>query len=729
MDLDHFRFELDGDGVATLTWDSPGRSMNVITEAVMAELDRVIDRVAGAAGVRGCVVTAGKPTFSGGADLGMLRALGAAADRAAREGGAEAGLQAFFAQSRRLSLLFRKLETCGKPWVAAINGLCLGGAFELALACHHRVVADHGAARVGLPEIKVGLIPGAGGTQRVARLVPTDKALPVLLRGEQVRPRDALALGLVHALAPAAELVAVAKRWIAEGGKPVAPWDEPGFRPPSGRVYSAAGLAVWPAANAILRRETFDNYPAARAVLQAVHDGLQLPIDLALRVESRHFAAVLRSPEAAAMIRTLFVSTGQLNKGARRPTGVPPARIGRVGVVGAGTMGAGIALAAAGAGLDVVLVDRDRDTAEAAKARQAALLDARVAKGRVTAAERDAVLARVATSGQVGDLAGCDLAVEAVFEERAAKHAVIRALAATLSPEAVIATNTSTLPVTGLAGACERPERFLGLHFFSPVDRMALVEVVRGPFTADRAVAAGFDLVRALNKTPIVVGDGRGFYANRCVQAYVDEGHAMLREGVPAALVEASGRMAGMPLGPLALSDEVGLDLCRAILRAAAQDGLPADPALAALYDALVVTHGRLGRKNRKGFYDHPEGADKRLWPGLAGLQPRRLDPDRVDVDALKRRVLTIQALAAARAVEDGVVTDPREADVGSVLGFGFAPFTGGTLSYIDRIGAGAFALACDALAKAHGPRFTPPALLLDMAQANQSFYGRFGQP
>ena len=725
MDLASFRFDVDQDGIALLVWDMPGRSMNVITEAVMDEIERTIDHVAGDPAIKGCVVTSGKAAFSGGADLGMLRQLGSDYAARVRSEGAEVAMQAFFDGSRRLSLLYRKLETSGKPWAAAINGLCLGGAFELALACHHRVLADHDAARVGLPEIKVGLFPGAGGTQRVARLMPTGDALQMMLKGEQIRPKAAKAMGLVHALAPVAEIVATAKAWIKGGGSCVAPWDEKAFKLPSGRVHGPGGLMIWPAANAIYRRETQDNYPAARAMLTAVYEGLQLPMDLGLRIESRQFAAILRSPEAAAMIRTLFVSTGELNKGARRPKAVEPTRISRLGIIGAGFMGAGIAYVAASAGLDVVLLDRTQEAAEAGKARSHKLISDQIAKGRAKTADRDALLARIAAGTDDQALLGCNLVIEAVFEDPGIKTEVLRRVEPLLGPDVIWASNTSTLPITSLAAASHHPDRFVGIHFFSPVWLMPLVEVIKGHQTGERAIAVALDFVRLLKKTPILVNDARGFYANRCVGAYLSEGHRMLLEGVPTAMIENLARQAGMPVGPLSLSDEVALDLVRTVVTDLADGaGAEVDPGQKRLLDTLVIDFGRHGRKNRKGFYDYPEVGQKRLWTGLSALQTVRLDPDRIDRTALKQRFLVAQALAAADAILQGIVTDPREADVGSIMGFGFAPFTGGTISYIETMGLPGFVLLCDTLAKAYGPRFAPSQALIDMAKRGATFYG-----
>lgn len=634
-------------------------------------------------------------------------------------------MRVFFEESRRLSLLYRRLETCGKPFAAAIHGVCLGGAFELALACHFRIAADDDKTRVGLPEIKVGLFPGAGGTQRVARLMQTGDALQMLFKGEQIRPLPARASGLIHAVAKKDEIVAKAKEWIKAGGSAVAPWDDPKFRLPSNKVHTPAGMQIWPPASAIYRRETQDNYPAARAILSAVYEGLQLPMDLALRVESRYFAQILRSKEAAAMIRTLFLSMQELNKGARRPEGVAPTRLKKIGIVGAGFMGAGIAYVTAQAGMKVVLVDRDIEAAEKGKAYSHKLMSDQIMKGRAKTADRDALLGRIQTSADYADLKGCDLVIEAVFEDPKVKAEVIAKVEAAVGPRTIFASNTSTLPITGLAARAERPRRFVGIHFFSPVEKMMLVEIILGKRTGKRALAAALDYVRAIKKTPIVVNDARGFFANRCVLAYVREAHLMLMEGVPPAMIEAAGKQAGMPVGPLSLNDEVAIDLGLRILRATkAELGAGAvDPAQEALLAAMVETHGRLGRKNGKGFYEYPEAGPKRLWPGLTNLQPRHLRPDEVDMAELKHRFLVAQALEAARTMEEKVVTDPREADVGSILGFGFAPYTGGVLSYIDGMGAQAFVDLAKGLMKRHGVRFKPPRSLVRMAKEGGRYY------
>lgn len=726
MNLTNFRLETDADGIALATWDMPGRSMNVFTDAVMDELSQVVDAVVADPAIKGCVIVSGKDNFSGGADLTMLQGLGRAFESLKAERGEEEAMRHFFEESRKLSLVFRKLETCGKPFAAAVHGICLGGAFELALACHHRVLSDDPKTRVGLPEIKVGLFPGGGGTQRVARLMQTGDALQMLFKGEQIRPLMARNMGLAQEVAAKDEIVAKAKAWIAAGGSAVAPWDQPKFKAPSGKVYSPAGMMIWPPANAIYRRETHDNYPAAKAILASVYEGLQLPMDQALRVESRYFAHILRTKEAAAMIRTLFLSMGELNKGARRPKDVPATKVQRVGVVGAGFMGAGVAYVTANAGMEVVLVDQSMEAAEKGKAYAHKLVTNQINKGRAKTADRDALLARISASADYADLATCDLVIEAVFEDPKVKAEVIAKVEAVIRPETIFASNTSTLPITGLAKTSARPEQFVGIHFFSPVEKMMLVEIIRGDQTGDAALATALDYVRAIKKTPIVVNDARGFFANRCVGAYLLEGHKMLNEGIPAAMIENAGRQAGMPVGPLSLTDEVAVDLALKIVKATeAQLGADSiDPAQKALLSTLVEGEGRLGRKNKKGFYDYPEGAPKRLWPGLSGLQATKVDPDAVDFTELKQRLLVVQALEAARTVGEGVVTDPREADVGSILGFGFAPFTGGALSYIDFMGAQAFVTLSQGLEAKHGPRFAVPQNLLDMAARGGTFYG-----
>jgi 3-hydroxyacyl-CoA dehydrogenase / enoyl-CoA hydratase / 3-hydroxybutyryl-CoA epimerase len=727
MANDNFKLDVDADGIALITWDMPGRSMNVIDLSVIEELSKIVEQVATDAAIKGAAITSGKDTFCAGADLTLVESLTRMFDGMAKKDGEEAAATLLFNESRKLSQLYRRIETCGKPFAAAINGTALGGGFELCLACHQRIAADSDKVRLGLPEVKIGLFPGAGGTQRICRMMPASDALQFLLKGDQLRLNRAKAMKLVDAVLPAGDVVKAAKDWVKANPKAKAPWDMDGFRLPGGQVYSKAGMMTWPAANAIYRRETYDNYPAARAILQAAYEGLLLPMDRALTVESRYLAKILRSPEAAAMIRSLFVSMQELNKGARRPAAVPQAQIRKVGILGAGFMGAGIASVSAQAGLDVVLIDRDQESADKGKAIIHKSLTDQVNKGRATAARRDAVLAKITATADYDALKGVDLIIEAVFEDRKVKaDATTKAQA--VMPDVVFGSNTSTLPITSLAEIAKDPAKFVGIHFFSPVERMMLVEIILGKKTGDAALAMALDFVRAIRKTPIVVNDARGFYTSRVVGTYIREGHLMLAEGVPAALIENAGRMSGMPVGPLSLNDEVAIDLAWKIVKATEADlGAAAiDARQKTLLEEMVEKRQRLGRKNGKGFYDYPQTGPKKLWPGLADLQPTKLDPDTIDLQEIKDRLLAMQALETARCFEEGVLTDVREADVGSILGFGFAPFSGGTLSYIDMMGVKNFVALCQRLSKKHGPRFEPSKLLLDMAAKGESFYGRF---
>src|SRR6266567_1078492 len=724
----NFKLDVDVDGIALVTWDMPGKSMNVIDLDVMTELDAIVTKVSSDAAIKGAVVTSGKDTFGGGADLTMLEKQRADYEATLKAKGEEAAAAMVFETSRKLSLVFRKLETSGKPWVAALNGTAMGGCFELALACHQRIAADNPKTRLGLPEIKVGLFPGAGGTQRVPRMMATADALQFLLKGDQLRLDRAKTMKLVDNIVPAADLISAAKTWIKTSPKSKQPWDVDGFKLPAGPVWSKMGMMTFPAANALYRKETQDNYPAARAIMACVFEGLQVPFDTALRIESRYFAKVVRSPEAGAMIRSLFVSMQELNKGARRPAGAAPSTLKKIGVLGAGLMGAGIAYVSAQAGLDVVLIDRDQEAADKGKAHAQKLLAEAVRKNRTTQAAADAVLAHITPTGDYEALKGVDMIIEAVFEDRKVKAEATAKAQAVVGDKVVFGSNTSTLPITSLAEQSKDATNFIGVHFFSPVDKMLLVEIIMGEKTADAALAVALDYVRAIRKTPIVVNDARGFYTSRVVGTYIREGHLMLTEGVPAAMIENLGRMAGMPVGPLSLNDEVAVDLVWKILKATEADLGPnaIDSRQKALLEEMVEKRGRLGRKNGKGFYDYPRNGPKKLWPGLADLQPSKLDPALIDTKELKQRLLAIQALETARCVEEGVITDVREADVGSILGFGFAPFTGGTLSYIDMMGTKAFVELCKRLERSCGARFMPSKLLIDMAEKGDTFYGRF---
>ncbi|RWG51219.1 MAG: 3-hydroxyacyl-CoA dehydrogenase [Mesorhizobium sp.] len=727
MSYTNFTLDMDADGIALVTWDMPGRSMNVFTEEAMRELNAIVDRVAGDAAIKGAVITSGKDSFSGGADITMLQKM-LATFAVEKEKDLEKATKALFDNAGYMTGLFRKIETCGKPWVSAINGTCMGGAFEMSLACHGRVAADSDKVKMALPEVKIGIFPGAGGTQRVPRLTDQQQALQMLTSGQNLTPQKAKSMGLIHEIAEPKKLVETAKAMIKNGLKPVAPWDEKGFKLPGGPIYSAAGANLWPPAIAILRRETFGNYPAAAAILKCVYEGLLVPFDTGLRIEQRYFTEIMQTKEAAAMIRSLFVSLQELNKGARRPTGVPDSKFKKIGILGAGFMGAGIAYVTARAGIPVVLLDRDMESAEKGKAHSDSLISDQVKKGRAKPEEKDRLLSLITPTADYADLAGCDLVVEAVFEDSGVKKLATEKAEAALKSSAIFASNTSTIPITSLAKNSARPKNFIGIHFFSPVDKMMLVEIILGKKTGDKALAVAIDFVRAIKKTPIVVNDTRGFYVNRCVLRYMSEAYKMLIEGVPAAMIENAAKAAGMPVGPLALTDETAIDLAQKIMKQTIKDlGEKAvDPKQMALINTMVDTHGRFGRKNGKGFYDYPaKPAKKKLWPGLKDLYPQ-LKPEKVDYEELKERLLVTIALEAVRVMEEGIVTDPREADVGSILAFGFAPFTGGALSYIDGIGAKRFVKIAKGLQKKYGAEFKTPKLLLDMAEKGETFYQRF---
>ncbi|MBZ9716768.1 enoyl-CoA hydratase/isomerase family protein [Mesorhizobium sp. AD1-1] len=727
MSYTNFTLDTDADGIALVTWDMPGRSMNVFTEEAMRELNAIVDKVAGDAAIKGAVITSGKDTFSGGADISLLQKM--LTTFAAEKGkDAEKATKALFDNAGMMTGLFRKLETCGKPWVSAINGTCMGGAFELSLACHGRVAADSDKVKMALPEVKIGIFPGAGGTQRVPRLTDQQQALQMLTSGQTLSPQKAKSMGLIHEIAEPARLVETAKAMIRNGLKPVAPWDEKGFKLPGGQIYSPAGFNLWPPAIAILRRETYGNYPAAAAILKCVYEGLLVPFDTALRIEQRYFTEIMQTREAAAMIRSLFVSLQELNKGARRPAGVPETKFKKIGILGAGFMGAGIAYVTAKAGIPVVLLDRDLESAAKGKAHSDSLVSDQVKKGRAKPEDKDKLLSLITPTADYADLAGCDLVVEAVFEDSGVKKSATEQAEAVLKPSAIFASNTSTIPISSLAKNSARPKNFIGIHFFSPVDKMMLVEIILGKKTGDKALATAIDFVRAIKKTPIVVNDTRSFYVNRCVLRYMSEAYKMLIEGVPAPMIENAAKAAGMPVGPLALTDETAIDLAQKIMKQTIRDlgDKAVDPKQMALINTMVDDHGRFGRKNGKGFYDYPaKPAKKKLWPGLKALYPQ-LAPEKVDYEELQQRLLVTIALEAARVMEEGIVTDPREADVGSILAFGFAPYTGGALSYIDGIGAKAFVKIARNLQKKYGAEFKAPKLLLDMAEKGESFYQRF---
>ncbi len=725
MELKNFKWDQDADGIVTLIWDVPGRTMNVLTNSAVVELASVAETVASDATIKGLIITSGKTNgFCAGAALDEMEG-GASSTGAAKS--PEETLQRQYLGVMRFHQAFRKLETCGKPVAAAINGLALGGGLEVTLACHYRVVADNPKIQLGLPEAKVGLLPGGGGTQRLPRLVGAMAALPMLLQGTSVDPQKALSMKLVNAVVPLTDLVANAKAWVKANPKSAQPWDAKDFKVPGGGPYSPGGGQTFTMGNAMLRKESYGNYPAQRFIMSCVYEGLQVPIDAGLRIEARYFTKLMSLPESRNMIRSLFLSMQDLGKGARRPHGEAPTQVKSLGVLGAGVMGGGIAYVSALAGIDVVLVDTTQEKAQGGKDHVSGILDKQIERGKSNPEKKAEILARIHPTADFGELKNIDFLIEAVFEDRAVKAEATKKACAVMKKGAVFGSNTSTLPITGLAEASDRPELFIGVHFFSPVDRMGLVEVIRGKATNDHALAVAVDYVQKIKKTPIVVNDSRGFYTSRCFGTYTREGMAMLAEGIQPAMIENVGRMAGMPMGSLEVVDSVGIDTALKVTRQTKKDmGInstdPAEDFLA----WVVEKNGRTGRKIGKGFYDYDaKGKRLRIWPELLAYNGGKWKTDE-DVDAMKQRFLTIQALEAARCFEEGVITDPRDADVGAILGWGFAPFTGGPVSYIDTIGAAAFVKRCDDFAAKYGERFKPNKLLRDMAAKNETFYSRF---
>jgi 3-hydroxyacyl-CoA dehydrogenase/enoyl-CoA hydratase/3-hydroxybutyryl-CoA epimerase len=705
-------YDVDAQGIATITWAMTDSPMNVLNADSIPAYAEAVERAIADDAVKGVVVTSSRPEFIAGADLRMLQK--------AKEQSAEE----FFGWIRELQDLFRKQETCGKPFVAAINGTTLGGGLELTLACHYRVVADDPKAKLGLPEVKLGLLPGGGGTQRLPRLIGAREALPLLTQGTHLSPQKALDKGVVHAVVPADELLGAARAYILEGGTAKQPWDERKFRIPGGPVQSPKGYETFVGGAAMLQRETWGVYPAPKAIMTCVYHGLQMPIDKGLLVEAREFTALAQGDVAQNMIRTLFFGINSANKLRARPEGIGTQSYTKVGVLGAGMMGAGLAYQCALSGLDVVLIDRDQEAAERGKAHSAAILDKRVSRGRTTQEKADALLARITPTTDYALLEGAEIVIEAVFEDRSIKADVTAKAEAVLGNSAIFASNTSTLPITGLAEASARPENFIGLHFFSPVHKMPLVEIIVGEQTSDATLARSMDLVKRIRKTPIVVNDSRGFYTSRVFSTYVQEGIAMLGEGVVPALIDNAGRMAGMPVGPLALADEVSLELMDRIGRqtkADLGDDYVAHPA-EAVTNTMVHELERIGKKASAGFYAYPDDGQKHLWPGLAEHFPAA--DDQPDVQHVIKRMLHIQAIESARCLEEGVLLAAGDGDVGSILGWGFCPQHGGVFSYIDTVGVRAFVQECDALAEAHGERFSPPKILRDMAEKGESFFG-----
>ena len=707
------------DGIVKLVLDVKDRSMNVLTPELVADLEKAVEKIAGDDAVRGAIITSGKSSFVAGADLKGMDALVALARK---DPAAALERVGYFSQ------LLRRMETCGKPFVAAINGTALGGGLEICLACHYRVAANAPRAVLGLPEVQVGLLPGAGGTQRLPRLIGIEASLPLMLEGRHVSPEKAAKLGIVDELVEPDALLAAARRWLLESPTAEQPWDRKGFKVPGGAgAMHPKSAQTFMAGAAMVARETRHNYPAPISIMSSVFEGTIVPMDTGLKIEARYFTKLLADPVAGNMVRTLFVNKQKADKLAYRPEGVDRLKVSRVGILGAGMMGAGIAYVSAVAGQHAVLLDTEQALADKGKDYSRRLVEQRVEKGRMTRSQADEVLARIQPTTRYEDLEGCELVIEAVFENREIKADVTARSEAVIGKDALFASNTSTLPITSLAKASSRPERFIGIHFFSPVEKMPLVEIIVGRKTDESAIAHALDYVAAIGKTPIVVNDSRGFYTSRVFGVFTQEGMAMLAEGVNPALIENGAKFAGMAVGPLAVMDEVTLELAWKVTEQTRADlGGKYEPNIAVpVLDRFVNELDRKGKRFGKGFYDYPADGPKRLWPGLAEVYPRA--EKQPDVDDVKKRLLYIQALETARCLEEGVLDRPEDADIGSIFGWGFPAWTGGTLSFIDMIGIETFVRECERLARRHGKRFRPSKWLKDRAKAGQSFHDSSG--
>lgn len=707
-------FQVDKEGIAELTIDVKERSMNVMTPEFLADLSTAVDRIATDDAVRAVVITSAKDAFMAGADLvGLVESFDPQGD-----------FEDMYQECRQLQSALRKLETSGKPVAAAINGTALGGGLEICLACHYRVAADRPDAVLGLPEVQVGLLPGGGGTQRLPRLIGIEKALQLMTQGKHVRPAEALELGIVHAIVPPGDEVRAARTWLAESGSAEQPWDTRGFKVPGGAGLLHPGIVqTQMVGTALLQKATNHNYPAPIAIMSAVYEGSVLPIDTALAIETRYFVSLLRDPVSRNMMRTLFVNKGAADKLVRRPKGPAKREVTKLGILGAGMMGAGIAYVSARAGIEAVLLDTSRDKAENGKDYSRTLLQKQIDRGKLEAGAAADILDRIVTTDDYEQLRESQLVIEAVFEDRKVKAKVTGAAEEQLAEDAIFASNTSTLPITGLAKASARPEQFIGIHFFSPVDKMPLVEVIRGKATGDDAVAAALDYIRQLGKTPIVVNDGRGFYTSRVFSTFSREGIILLAEGVNPALIENVARHAGMPVGPLAVTDEVSLQLSYHIMQQTKADlgddyvTSPADAVIGLFVEEL----DRPGKREGRGFYEYPESGGKHLWPGLREHFPLAAEqPSQLDV---RNRLLYVQALESVRCLDEKVVTHAADADIGSVFGWGFPAYTGGTISFIETVGLKAFVAEADRLADVYGARFLVPESLRSMALKGRTFY------
>ncbi|MBA4110066.1 MAG: 3-hydroxyacyl-CoA dehydrogenase [Leptothrix sp. (in: Bacteria)] len=707
-----FTFDIDADGIGLVTIDMPGRAMNVLNPTLVEPFAALVQQLETDAALKGLVITSGKPTFIVGADIDQLTQITSAEEA--------------FKLCEDLKGMLRRMEKSGKPVVAALNGTALGGGLELALACHARIALDDPKLKLGLPEVKLGLLPGGGGTQRLPRMIGIQKSFELITQGKELTAAKAKEMGLVTDLASSRdELLAKARAWCAANPKASQPWDNKGFRIPGGDSKSPAVVQVLAIAPSMANAKAHGNYPAITHIMSCLFEGCLLDFDAGSQVESRYFAACVVSQTSKNMIGTLWHQLNAIKKGQSRPKGVPEGKVKKVGILGAGMMGAGIAYVSAKVGIDVVLLDTTQDNADKGKAYSQGLLDKAVARGRSTPDKRDALLARIKTTTSYGDLEGCDLVIEAVFEDRAIKAVCTQKAEAVIPASAVYASNTSTLPITGLATASARPQNFIGLHFFSPVDKMPLVEIIVGKETSDETLARGFDYVLQIGKTPIVVNDKRGFYTSRVFTTYIMEGMAMLAEGIHPRSIEVAGMKAGMPMPPLALQDEVSLSLSLYIAETTKKDLIAEGGPLPAVHPGFTVVqkiggeHERIGKKAGKGFYDYT-GKEKALWPGLLEVYPPVADQP--SQQELVDRMLYAQANEAARCYEEKVVRSVADTNIGSIFGWGFAPNQGGALQFINAVGAKQFVERARELAAKYGPRFEPAAIVVKQAQEGGRF-------
>jgi 3-hydroxyacyl-CoA dehydrogenase / enoyl-CoA hydratase / 3-hydroxybutyryl-CoA epimerase len=705
------QFNQDADGIVTLTLDMPGRSMNVLNEELSAPFTEAITKIENDASIKGVIITSGKKEFLAGADIDKVYKITDPAEA--------------FAMAEAYKSMLRRLEKCGRPVVAALNGTALGGGLELALACHYRVAIDDPKAKFGLPEVKLGLLPGGGGTQRLPRLIGIQPSLPLMLEGKELKAAQAKQQGIVHELAADKdEMFAKARAWIAANPKPVQPWDDKKFKWPGGDSKSPANAQVWAIAPSMASAKTYGNYPAATNIMSCVFEGGITDFDTGCRVESRYFAELVVSQVSKNMIGTLWFQLNGINKGSSRPEGIEKSTVKKLGILGAGMMGAGIAYVSAKVGIECVLLDTTQDAADKGKAYSASLLDKDIKKGRQTPQGKEEFLARIKATTSYDDLKGCDLIIEAVFEDRAIKADVTRKAEAQLAKTAVFASNTSTLPITGLAEASERPKNFIGLHFFSPVDKMPLVEIIVGKKTSKETLARGFDYVQQIKKTPIVVNDSRGFYTSRCFATYPMEGMTLLAEGQHPRSIEMAGLQAGMPVGPLAVQDEVSLSLSMHVLEQTRKDYAAEGKTVTehpgvAVVEKMCKQLDRPGKKAGKGFYDYPAGASKHLWSGLAEAFPLK---EQLPQQEMIDRLMYAQANEAAKCYEEKVVESVADTNIGSIFGWGFAPFQGGALQFINAVGLEKFVKRSKELEKKYGARFKPAKILVKMAKEGKTF-------